>query len=82
MHPRDAARRHARRPKNQGSHQRRAAVSLVLDASLTLSWYFDDERTADADALLDQVADHGACVPSLWPRSLQPSLMAPSTIVL
>jgi predicted nucleic acid-binding protein len=41
-------------------------VSLVLDASLTLSWYFDDERTADADALLDQVADHGACVPSLW----------------
>jgi len=41
-------------------------VSLVLDASLTLSWYFEDEQTAESDALLDQVADNGACVPSLW----------------
>ena len=41
-------------------------MSLVLDASLTLSWYFDDERSAGADAVLDQVADHGAFVPSSW----------------
>lgn len=41
-------------------------MSLVLDASLTLSWYFEDERTAAADAVLDQVAEHGAVVPSLW----------------
>jgi predicted nucleic acid-binding protein len=41
-------------------------LSLVLDPSLTLSWYFEDERTAGADALLDQVVDRGAVVPSLW----------------
>jgi len=41
-------------------------VSLVLDPSLALSWYFEDERTPQADALLDQVVDHGAVVPALW----------------
>ncbi len=41
-------------------------MSLVLDASLALSWYFEDERTPTADALLDQVADTGAVVPALW----------------
>jgi hypothetical protein len=29
-------------------------VTLVIDASLTLSWYFEDERTPAADALLDR----------------------------
>jgi len=41
-------------------------VSLVLDPSLTLCWYFEDERTAAADAVLDQVVDSGAVVPALW----------------
>jgi predicted nucleic acid-binding protein len=41
-------------------------VSLVLDASLTLSWYFEDERTPTIDAVLDQVVASGAIVPSLW----------------
>jgi len=41
-------------------------VSLVLDSSLALSWYFEDERTPAADALLDRVADEGATVPGLW----------------
>jgi len=41
-------------------------VSFVLDASLTLSWYFEDERTAAADELLDRVAGQGALVPALW----------------
>ena len=41
-------------------------MSLVLDTSLTLSWYFEDERTPAADALLDRVADQGAMVPGLW----------------
>ena len=39
-------------------------MSLVLDASVTLSWYFEDERIADA--LLDQVAAEGAVAPSVW----------------
>ncbi len=41
-------------------------MTLVVDASLTLSWYFEDERTPAADALLDQVTNTGAVVPSLW----------------
>jgi len=41
-------------------------VSLVLDASLTLSWYFEDERTAAGDALMRRVARDGALVPLLW----------------
>jgi predicted nucleic acid-binding protein len=41
-------------------------VSLVLDASLTLSWYFEDERTPTTDAVLDEVVASGAVVPPLW----------------
>lgn len=41
-------------------------MTIVLDASLTLSWVFEDERTPAADALLDRVTEAGAVVPALW----------------
>ena len=41
-------------------------MTVVIDASLTLSWYFEDERTPAADAVLNQVTNSGAVVPSLW----------------
>ncbi len=41
-------------------------MSLVLDASLTLSWFFKDERTPGADAVLTEVTEKGAVVPALW----------------
>lgn len=41
-------------------------MSLVLDASLTLSWYFEDEATPETDAVLDRVVADGAMVPGLW----------------
>lgn len=41
-------------------------MSLVLDASLAISWYFDDERTPAGEAILDRVSDEGAVVPALW----------------
>jgi predicted nucleic acid-binding protein len=41
-------------------------LSLAIDASLIIAWYFEDESTAATDALLDRVADAGAMVPSLW----------------
>jgi predicted nucleic acid-binding protein len=41
-------------------------VSLVIDSSMTLAWYFEDERTEASLALLRQVADAGAIVPALW----------------
>lgn len=41
-------------------------MSVVIDASLTLTWYFDDETTQAADAVLDRVSEVGAVVPTLW----------------
>lgn len=41
-------------------------MSIVLDSSITVAWYFDDERTAAVDAVLTQVVESGAVVPSLW----------------
>jgi hypothetical protein len=41
-------------------------LRLVLDASLTLAWYFEDEATAETDRLLYAVTHGGAVVPPLW----------------
>ena len=41
-------------------------MSVVIDSSVTLAWCFADERTAAVDAVLTQVAETGAMVPSLW----------------
>jgi predicted nucleic acid-binding protein len=41
-------------------------VSLVVDASLALAWYFQDEATPGTEKVLDRVAEGGAVVPGLW----------------
>ena len=41
-------------------------MSSVIDASLTLSWFFRDEQTPTSMNLLAQTAEAGAVVPSLW----------------
>jgi predicted nucleic acid-binding protein len=41
-------------------------VSFVLDSSVTLSWYFEDQSTPATLALLDRVTEQGAIVPPLW----------------
>lgn len=41
-------------------------MSLVIDASLTLSWYFEVEAAPVAEEVLDAVAERGAIVPPLW----------------
>ena len=41
-------------------------MSPVIDASLTLAWFFEDERTPAADSVLDEVATTGALAPALW----------------
>ena len=41
-------------------------MSLVIDSSITLAWFFEDERSAAADAVLHQVTESGAVAPSLW----------------
>ncbi|MGP9821775.1 type II toxin-antitoxin system VapC family toxin [Salinarimonas sp. NSM] len=39
---------------------------IVLDSSMTLSWFFEDEQTATSTALLLRIPSTGALVPSLW----------------
>ncbi|MBI2800951.1 MAG: type II toxin-antitoxin system VapC family toxin [Gammaproteobacteria bacterium] len=41
-------------------------MSVVIDSSITLAWFFDDERSLAADTVLHDVAESGAVVPSLW----------------
>jgi predicted nucleic acid-binding protein len=45
-------------------------MTLVLDASVVLSWAFEDEATAELDRVLDLVAAEGAIVPALWSYEL------------
>ena len=41
-------------------------MSLVVDASLAIAWYFDDESTEATEGVLDRVTEFGAVVPGLW----------------
>lgn len=39
---------------------------IVLDASMTIAWLFEDERTEAAEEVETRVAVDGAITPSLW----------------
>ena len=41
-------------------------MSLVLDSSVTLSWFFEDERTPATASILERVVEQGAVVPAIW----------------
>lgn len=41
-------------------------TACVLDSSAALAWVLPGESSDAGDALLDQVAEHGATVPGLW----------------
>jgi predicted nucleic acid-binding protein len=41
-------------------------MALVLDASITLSWFFPDERTAFTDAALEIAAQEECWAPAVW----------------
>jgi predicted nucleic acid-binding protein len=40
---------------------------FVLDTSVAVSWFFDDETGEYTAAVLESLTDWGAVVPSLWP---------------
>jgi len=48
----------------------------VIDRSIALAWFFEDERSAAADAVLVQVTESGATVPSLWRLEVANALQA------
>lgn len=41
-------------------------MGLVLDASLTLAWFFRDETTVATRSVLDQVVEKSGTVPAIW----------------
>lgn len=43
-------------------------MAIVIDASIALAWCLPDERSADADRVLDQLVESGQAmlVPRLW----------------
>jgi predicted nucleic acid-binding protein len=44
---------------------------LVLDASVTLCWLFEDQATAYTDSVLDRlVSGDDAAVPTIWPYEI------------
>jgi predicted nucleic acid-binding protein len=49
-------------------------VSLVLDGSATLGWFFPGETTLALTELFDRVAVRGAFVPELWKIEVANSL--------
>ena len=42
------------------------AVPIVIDASLTASWHFEDEQSAAADAILESLQHDSAYAPLIW----------------
>ena len=41
-------------------------MSLIVDASLALTWCFPDEATSATDALSKRASEKGIVVPTLW----------------
>ncbi len=41
-------------------------MSVVVDASMTMAWHFEDERTKAINDILSWVAESGAIVPFHW----------------
>ena len=41
-------------------------MSLIVDASITMAWCFEDEATPATEEVLDQVVESNALVPSVW----------------
>jgi len=49
--------------------------TLVLDASVTLAWVFEDEESGYPDFVLESLAEAQACVPIIWPLEVGNALL-------
>jgi predicted nucleic acid-binding protein len=49
---------------------------LVIDASVTLSWCFPDERTRDSMRVLDELRHRKGIVPGIWPLEVSNAILA------
>lgn len=48
---------------------------VVIDSSIALTWFFDDEASPETDRLFERVRDDGAIVPGLWHLELSNVLL-------
>lgn len=51
------------------------AEAFVLDASITLSWAFEDEVSDYADGVLESLSNMRAFVPAIWPLEVSNALL-------
>jgi predicted nucleic acid-binding protein len=52
-----------------------AAKTFVLDCSLTVAWFFEDEINRYAQAVEDSLSTASAVVPGLWPLEVANALL-------
>lgn len=50
-------------------------MKIVIDSSIALSWYFEDEADPYAESVLDAVVSHGASVPFHWKAEVANGLL-------
>lgn len=50
-------------------------MPIVVDASVTMAWGFEDESTRFTEAVLDRVQIDGALVPAIWPVEVANSIL-------
>ena len=50
-------------------------MAFVVDTSVALSWYLDDEATPATDALLQAAVDGEAVAPSIWVYEMANALL-------
>lgn len=49
--------------------------TFVLDGSITLAWFFEDETNAYAESVEDSLVSAAAVVPALWPLEVANGLL-------
>src|SRR5262245_54288386 len=49
--------------------------AFVLDCSVTVAWFFEDEADAYAEAVEDALASVTAVVPALWPLEVANAIL-------
>ncbi len=51
-------------------HRKRKPTAFILDGSIALAWFFEDESDAYAVAVQDSLTSAVAVVPALWPLEI------------
>ena len=50
-------------------------MAIVIDASVSLAWHFDDEVSEYADRILEELRAGAGLVPAIWPLEVANALL-------